>query len=113
VLQCPRMPGLTLVLLYRSPRPWLPNVQRKRLWSDTLNRMVQFNVTASALRWIDKAGGLDNYLLKTSPKKLDSALGMEYRRILQAIHREQATKAAAAAVVAEVEAAESTNEASA
>ena len=62
---------------------WLPNVQRKRLWSDSLNRMGCINVTTAALRWIDKAVGLDNYLLHTPPHKLASVVGMEYREILQ------------------------------
>ena len=46
-------------------RAWLPNVQRKRLWSDSLNRFIDINVTTAALRDIDRAGGVDNYLLKS------------------------------------------------
>lgn len=34
-----------------------PNVQHKRVWSDTLQTMVPFNLTTSALRMIDKWGG--------------------------------------------------------
>ena len=71
---------------------WQPNVQHKRLWSYTLGRMVGMNVTTSALRWIDKAGGLDNYLLNTKPAKLASALGMEYRRVLLEVQEEQAAQ---------------------
>eukprot|EP00656_Telonema_subtile_P018948 TRINITY_DN20296_c0_g1_i1.p1 TRINITY_DN20296_c0_g1~~TRINITY_DN20296_c0_g1_i1.p1 ORF type:complete len:140 (+),score=24.40 TRINITY_DN20296_c0_g1_i1:98-517(+) len=49
----------------RTRRHWKPNVQTKRLWSDTLEKRVEFRVTTHALRCIDKAGGLDNYLVKS------------------------------------------------
>lgn len=35
-------------------RAWLPNVQRKKLWSDILERHVVANVTTSALRQVDR-----------------------------------------------------------
>jgi large subunit ribosomal protein L28 len=40
-------------------------VQYKKLYSEVLDEMIKFHVTASALRSIDKYGGLDNYLLKS------------------------------------------------
>eukprot|EP00658_Telonema_sp_P-2_P009475 TRINITY_DN13542_c0_g1_i1.p1 TRINITY_DN13542_c0_g1~~TRINITY_DN13542_c0_g1_i1.p1 ORF type:complete len:123 (+),score=30.83 TRINITY_DN13542_c0_g1_i1:229-597(+) len=49
----------------RTRRNWKPNVQTKRLWSDTLEKRVEFRVTAHALRCINKAGGLDEFLLKS------------------------------------------------
>ena len=63
--------------------------------------MVKFRVTTTALRNIDKAGGLDNYLLNTKPSKLDSAIGMEYREIIREVQRQEAA-AIAAAVESEV-----------
>jgi large subunit ribosomal protein L28 len=47
----------------KTPRKWRPNIQRRRLWSDSLRCFVQTRVTTRVLRTIDKAGGLDNYLL--------------------------------------------------
>ena len=47
----------------RSRRKWKPNAQRKRLYSEALDEQIRFNVTTHALRCIDKAGGLDNYLM--------------------------------------------------
>jgi large subunit ribosomal protein L28 len=44
-------------------RKFKPNVFIKRVYSEILDDMVQFHLTASALRSIDKAGGLDNYLM--------------------------------------------------
>lgn len=47
-----------------TKRKFRPNVFLKRLYSETLDAMLPFHVTTSALRSIDKAGGLDNYVLK-------------------------------------------------
>merc|ERR1711865_1174116 len=49
----------------RTRRRWNPNVQTKRLWSDTREKLVEFRVTTHALRCIKKAGGLDEYLVKS------------------------------------------------
>lgn len=69
----------------KSRRTWKPNAHRKRLYSETLDEMIPLNVTTNALRWIDKAGGLDNYVLNTPPQKLLSTSGMALReRILAA-----------------------------
>lgn len=63
---------------------WLPNTHWKKLYSDTLGQHIRFRVTAHALRCIDKAGGLDNYLVNTSDEKLDSDVALVWRqRILQ------------------------------
>mmetsp|Transcript_22876 Transcript_22876/g.53942 ORF Transcript_22876/g.53942 Transcript_22876/m.53942 type:complete len:194 (-) Transcript_22876:94-675(-) len=49
----------------KTRRKWKPNVQMKRLYSEVLDEMLRFHVTTSALRTIDKYGGLDNYLLNS------------------------------------------------
>jgi large subunit ribosomal protein L28 len=46
-----------------TKRTFKPNVFKKRVYSEILDEMIQFHLTTSALRSIDKAGGLDNYLL--------------------------------------------------
>jgi large subunit ribosomal protein L28 len=46
-----------------TKRKFKPNVFVKRVYSEVLDEMVPFHLTTSALRSIDKAGGLDNYLL--------------------------------------------------
>jgi large subunit ribosomal protein L28 len=38
-------------------RNWKPNAQRKRVFSDLLNRMLPLSLTTHTLRCIDKAGG--------------------------------------------------------
>ncbi|RKP08256.1 hypothetical protein THASP1DRAFT_7130, partial [Thamnocephalis sphaerospora] len=65
--------------LKKTRRIWLPNVQRKRLYSEILGSMVQLKVTTAALRTIDKKGGLDNYLLKTREEKLNSEAGVRLK----------------------------------
>lgn len=47
-----------------TKRKFRPNVFIKRVYSEVLDAMIPFHLTTSALRSIDKAGGLDNYLLK-------------------------------------------------
>lgn len=48
----------------KTRRKFRPNVFLKRLYSETLDAMLPFHVTTAALRSIDKAGGLDNYIMK-------------------------------------------------
>ncbi|GLB38318.1 putative ribosomal L28 family protein [Lyophyllum shimeji] len=62
---------------HKTRRTWLPNVQRKRLFSETLGEQLRVKLTTRALRTIKKHGGLDNYVEKTSAK----ILGWEGMRI--------------------------------
>lgn len=48
----------------KTKRKFKPNVFLKRVYSEILDAMIPFHLTTSALRSIDKAGGLDNYLMK-------------------------------------------------
>ena len=68
----------------KTRRTFKPNVQRKRLWSRTLGCWLRFNVTTHALRCIDKAGGIDEYLLGTPDAKLDSISGQNAKRLVEA-----------------------------
>jgi ribosomal protein L28 len=86
-------------------RHWLPNIQHKNLWSDILERKVSINVTTTALKYIDAVGGgasgvvlsacrdskrlhrqpspgLDNYILHTPDRDLNSAAGLALRRVI-------------------------------
>lgn len=64
-----------------TKRKFKPNVFSKRVYSEILDEMVRFHLTASTLRSIDKAGGLDNYLLTS--KYVTSGEGKEVKdRIL-------------------------------
>merc|ERR1712166_664542 len=48
----------------------LPNIQNKTFYSAILDKRIKLKVTTTALRWIDKYGGFENYILKTNPAKL-------------------------------------------
>ena len=62
-------------------RKFKPNVFLKRVYSEILDEMVRFHLTASTLRSIDKAGGLDNYLFTS--KHVTSGEGQKVKeRIL-------------------------------
>mmetsp|Transcript_28470 Transcript_28470/g.93013 ORF Transcript_28470/g.93013 Transcript_28470/m.93013 type:complete len:133 (-) Transcript_28470:96-494(-) len=63
----------------RTRRSWKPNVQRKRVFSETLG-FVKVPVTAHALRCIDRAGGLDDYLRSTSDAKLGPGVALGLKR---------------------------------
>ncbi|KAJ4286575.1 hypothetical protein N0V88_007998 [Collariella sp. IMI 366227] len=54
----------------KTRRKWRPNVQHKRLWSASLGVFVRTRVTTRVLRTIDKAGGLDEYLLGHKPQRV-------------------------------------------
>lgn len=48
----------------RTKKVWMPNIQRQSLFSVALGRFVRLTVTTSMLRTVDRAGGLDNYLMQ-------------------------------------------------
>ncbi|KAH6848412.1 ribosomal L28 family-domain-containing protein [Chaetomium sp. MPI-CAGE-AT-0009] len=54
----------------KTRRKWRPNVHHKRLWSASLGVFVRTRVTARVLRTVDKAGGLDEYLLGRTPQRV-------------------------------------------
>ena len=54
----------------KAPRSWRPNVQRKRVWSPSLGVFVRIRMTTRVLRTIDKAGGIDEYVLSAKPQRV-------------------------------------------
>ncbi|SPO23106.1 related to MRPL24 - mitochondrial ribosomal protein, large subunit [Ustilago trichophora] len=65
----------------KTARTWSPNIQHKRLWSETLDTFVKARVSTSALRTMDKLGGLDRYLAKIRGEKLGQ-WGRDLRDVL-------------------------------
>jgi large subunit ribosomal protein L28 len=47
-----------------------PNVQKKRIFSRSLNAMVRLNIATSALRDMEHGGGFDSYILGTNDATL-------------------------------------------
>ncbi|EEB06997.2 ribosomal protein subunit L28 [Schizosaccharomyces japonicus yFS275] len=54
----------------KTLRTWEVNAHTKRLWSDALQMHFRLNVRARVLKTIKKDGGLDEYLLKSTPSRL-------------------------------------------
>eukprot|EP00752_Nemacystus_decipiens_P004467 g4079.t1 len=67
----------------KNRRTWKPNVQKKALYSEVLDEWIKFQLTTHALRCVDRAGGIDKYLLKTPDKWLNSAQGSNAKRKIQ------------------------------
>ncbi|GAW08496.1 mitochondrial 50S ribosomal protein L28-like protein [Lentinula edodes] len=66
---------------HKTRRTWLPNIQRKRFFSEALNENVRVKVTTRALKTIKKHHGIDNYV-HNMPSK---TLGWEGMRIRQMV----------------------------
>ena len=50
----------------KTRRRYLPNLQSRRLFSETLGETVRLRIAASTLRTIEKQGGIDGFLLLAS-----------------------------------------------
>lgn len=46
------------------------NVQKSKLWSESLQRLLRIPTTPRVLRTITRSGGLDNYLIKNSHERI-------------------------------------------
>lgn len=52
-------------------KKWMkPNLQKRRMWSDTLNAFVTLRVTTSALRSVDHVGGFDRFITRQADELL-------------------------------------------
>ena len=54
----------------RTRRRFLPNLQSTRMNSEVLNRQISLRVSTSAMRTVEKHGGLDAYLLQARNAEL-------------------------------------------
>jgi large subunit ribosomal protein L28 len=70
----------------KTRRRFLPNLQSKSLLSDTLGESIRFRVSTSAIRTVERHGGLDAYLLATS----DDVLSLSAQRVKRKIARARA-----------------------
>ena len=68
----------------KTRRRFLPNIQRASLLSDALGQTVPLRLSTSAIRTIEKRGGLDAYLLSTPDDKLGKTARTLKRRIKKA-----------------------------
>lgn len=63
-------------------------MQEKRLFSYILDRQIRVKVTTHALRCIDKAGGIDEYFLKTPYHKMDTEMGLVWKAKIEKLYEE-------------------------
>lgn len=56
----------------KTKRVFRPNLQEVSLASDALGQDVKLKISMSALRTVDRLGGIDAYLLKASDKTLST-----------------------------------------
>lgn len=69
------------------------NHQWKTLYSEALDEKVNLNVTTHTLRCVDKAGGLDNYLLSVKNESDLGVKGLHAKyRVLEALESAQAAQ---------------------
>ncbi|MDR3186988.1 MAG: 50S ribosomal protein L28 [Holosporaceae bacterium] len=61
----------------KTKRRFLPNLQIVSFTSDILGMCIKARVSAAAIRSVEKSGGIDKYLLKTS----GSLLATKFRKI--------------------------------
>ncbi|XP_031575442.1 uncharacterized protein LOC116309048 [Actinia tenebrosa] len=69
----------------KTKRSWKPNVQRKKYYSEVLEKTVSYNFTTHAMRCIDKAGGFDNYILNTKDSKLHSRAAIDLKKLMNKV----------------------------
>ena len=54
----------------RTKRRFIPNLQNAKLYSGTLQKYINLNITVRTMKTVEKNGGLDAYLIKTSNRNL-------------------------------------------
>ena len=68
----------------KTRRRFLPNLHSKSMLSDALGKTVRFRVTTSAIRTVERQGGLDSYLVNTPNSRLSLAAQRVKRKIARA-----------------------------
>ena len=54
----------------KTKRNFLPNLQKKSIFSDILNQMVRLKISTKAIKSIEIAGGFDKYIVSLPNNKL-------------------------------------------
>ena len=70
----------------RTKRKFLPNLQNIAFVSEKLGKTLRLKVATSAIRTVEKKGGIDNYLINTPSAKLPSEAKKLKKQILSIIN---------------------------
>ena len=54
----------------KTKRSFIPNLQKKSIYSDILNQMVRLKISTKAIKSIECAGGFDKYIVSIPNNKL-------------------------------------------
>jgi large subunit ribosomal protein L28 len=88
----------------KARRTWLPNLQRHVYKSEILGgKSLRLKLTTEAMRNIDRLGGFDNYILKTSDILLGGprSVGVELKKQMKEAYDQQVEQNRLAAIQAE------------
>ena len=67
----------------RTKRRFIPNLQNVKLYSVKLQKYINLNITVRTMKTVEKNGGLDSYLIKTSNRNLADAAIKIKKQILK------------------------------
>ena len=76
----------------KNLRAHKPNIRRAKLWSEILNKKINTKVSTRVLRTLTKEGGVDQYLLKSTPGRIKTMglTGWKLRyELLQALEQKE------------------------
>jgi large subunit ribosomal protein L28 len=68
----------------KTRRRFLPNLRTRRLFSELLGQPIRLRIATSTLRSVEKNGGIDGYLLRTTDSELPADLVRLKRRLAEA-----------------------------
>lgn len=72
----------------KTKRKFLPNLQNVKFFSKTLDKSINMKVSVHALKSVEKNGGLDDYLKKTSNRVLAPEALAVKKSILKVLNKE-------------------------
>tara|TARA_Y100000590_G_C15178461_1_gene810273 strand:+ start:78 stop:392 length:315 start_codon:yes stop_codon:yes gene_type:complete len=56
----------------KTRRNFIPNLQKKNIFSDTLNQMIRLKISTKAIKSIEISGGFDKFILSVPNNKLSN-----------------------------------------
>src|SRR5690349_22937096 len=74
----------------KTKRRFLPNLQVTSMLSDALNQSIRMRLSSRGIKTVERAGGLDSWLLKASNTDLDQETRRLKRRVQKALERKAA-----------------------
>ena len=66
----------------KTKRNFIPNLQKKSIYSDILNQMVRLKISTKAMKSIECAGGFDKYIISIPNKKL-SVKALKFKKAIK------------------------------